>query len=190
MKSPSLPSLLFCAVALATCMQAANAGTVMSLQWSDPGGDAATVGDVVSVSLSFDSSGAWTATWLADAAHPFTGNARFNLNMFDTALGDLSNASAPQLSLDGFHDFGTSSATMFSYSGQAGFLTNWQVGDSVSTGNSTNFISGLVSVEDGSSRDSLLSSAAIVSSVPEPASVALLALGLATTLALKRRRKR
>lgn len=166
-----------------------------TVQWQDLEGHAGPVGDAVQVRLDFNDSGAWTATWRADAAHPFSGHARFNLNLFDTALGNLSNAHAPQLSLDLIHDFGNTSATEFSYSGQSAYLANWHAGDMVSTGNGSNFISGLVNMDNPTARDNLLAEARIVSRLPEPSSVLLTSMSLAamgftaTSAALLRRRR-
>lgn len=82
-------------LALALGAPFAGAGP-LAAQWSDPAGDASPVGDVVGAQLRWDAGSARTA----DAAHPFTDKARFNLNLFDTALGTLATATAPQLSLD------------------------------------------------------------------------------------------
>lgn len=175
------------AVALSTQLAAAGP---LSLQWSDPAGDASPVGDVVGVQLQWDASGAWTASWTADAAHPFTGNARFNLNLFDTTLGNLATAVAPQLSLDALHDFGGSTALVFSYTGQSAFLANWHVGDTVSTGNNSNFISGLVNLGANGGRDNMVTQARITGSLPEPGTWALAAAALGGLLLSRRRSAR
>ncbi len=94
-RNGSLKALLAACMA-ALAMQGAHAAD-MSITWADAAGDAGRVGDVVSAQLTFDSTGAWTATWQASAANPFTGNARFNLNLFDTALGNVNAAAAPQV---------------------------------------------------------------------------------------------
>jgi hypothetical protein len=167
--------VLACA-ALAGLFQAASAAPSYSIQWNDPVGDGSSVGDAVSVRLDFDAQGFWTATWLA-GAQGFTGNARFNLNLFDTALGNLAGANAPQLSLDASHDFGAGSATEFVYSGQASYLGQWHAGDEVSTGNTSNFISGIVDLNNVSSRDNMVTEA-VIRSIPEPGSLALAGLGL------------
>lgn len=158
----------------ALCDLPTTAG-VMPLQWQDPLADGMARGDVSSVRLQFDSSGHWTASWYADPLHPFNGNVRFNLNLFDTALGNAALAQAPQVSLDGFHDFQRGSAGSYSYSGQTSFLSNWHVGDVVTTANGTNFISGLVDQQSPFASDKLFAKAAIARSVPEPASLALIA---------------
>jgi hypothetical protein len=161
----------------------------MSITWTDAAGDAGPVGDVVSAQLTFDSTGAWTATWQASAANPFTGNARFNLNLFDTALGNVNTAAAPQVSLDALHDFGTGTATFFSYSGTTPFLGMWHVGDVVSTGNGVTFLSGEVDMTPPYQRDNLLTQATITGAIPEPESYAMLVAGLAL-LGFKVRRKK
>lgn len=191
MKKPALR----CAVALmlALLYPAAQANT-FSVQWQDLAGDGGPVGDVIAVRLVFSDSGAWTATWQANALHPFSGNARFNLNLFNIALGDLASAPAPQLSLDGFQDFGAASSTEFSYSGEAAYLANWHAGDGISTGNGSNFSSGAVSQQSPFGRDNLLTEARVASHVPEPSSVLLTSMALAlagltgTSLSLMRRR--
>lgn len=175
-----MPSRALLAAALAFGLQAATAAPTYSLHWTDPAGDGTSVGDAVAVDLSFDAAGAWTATWWSAPGNAFHGNVRFNLNLFDTALGNLAAAHFPQLSLDASHDFGAGSATQFSYSGQAAFLTQWQVGDLVSTGNLTNFYSGLVDLDTPAHRDILLTQAPLTGTLPEPgtAALAVLALGL------------
>lgn len=173
--------------ALALGAQLAAAGP-LTLQWTDPAGDGSPVGDVVGVQLQWDASGAWTASWTASAAQPFTGNARFNLNLFDTALGNLATATAPQLSLDALHDFGSGTALSFSYGGQSAYLSNWQVGDSVSTGNLTNFYSGVVNLGAAGGRDIMATQARVTGSLPEPGSASLVAAALGLLLLSRRSR--
>jgi hypothetical protein len=160
----------------------------MAVEWTDPAGDGGPVGDATFARLSFDVTGAWTAYWRADPAHPFTGNARFNLNLFDTALGTAEGASAPQVSLDGFVNFGATTATGFSYSGVSPFLANWHAGDTVVTGNGTHFLSGAVSMDSPYGRDNLWSSGIITTAVPEPAKYGLLLAGLGVLVVMARRR--
>ncbi|MDT9000430.1 hypothetical protein RQP53_14235 [Paucibacter sp. APW11] len=160
----------------------------MTLQWQDSPGDGAARGDLVTVRLQFDSSGHWTAFWYADPAHPFNGSVRFNLNIFNTALGNPALAHAPHLSLDGFHDFLGGTASSFSYSGQSAFLGGWKIGDVVTTANDSSFISGLVDQQAPFGRDKLFAQAAVTGSLPEPRAWALTLLALATALLGSRRR--
>lgn len=176
--------------ALALSLSPALAAPLMSIHWSDSVGDGSSVGDVVWAQLDFDSSGNWTATWHADAAHPFHGNARFNLNLFDTALGNLAAATAPQVSLDALHDFGGGSASEFSYGGQAAFLANWHVGDALSTGNGTHFLSGVVNLDNPSSRDNMRTQALVTGTVAEAPVLMLLAVSGMALLAAQHRRLR
>jgi hypothetical protein len=162
----------------------------MNLVWTDAIGDFGPVGDVVSGQLSFDSTGAWTATWTASADRPFTGYARFNLNLFDTALGNVTTAIAPQVSLDWIQDFGAQTTTSFSYSGTTPYLANWQIGDQVSTGNSTNFLSGVVGMNTPYGRDNLVSVSTIVGAIPEPGTCAMMLAGLGMLGFTARRRKK
>jgi hypothetical protein len=160
----------------------------MSVEWTDPAGDGGSVGDATYARLSFDATGAWTAYWRADPAHPFTGNARFNLNLFNTALGAAAGTMAPQVSLDGLVNFGASTATGYSYSGKTPFLANWHVGDIVVTGNGTNFLSGAVNMDAPYGRDNLWASGTITAAVPEPAKYGLLLAGLGVLVVMARRR--
>jgi hypothetical protein len=176
-------------LALALGAQLAVGGPLI-VQWSDPAGDASTAGDVAGVQLQWDASGHWTATWNADPAHPFTGNARFNLNLFDTALGNLGTATAPQLSLDALHDFGSGTALVYSYAGQSPYLADWQVGDIVSTGNGSHFVSGLVDLDAIGSRDNLLTQAPVTASVPEPGSWPLIVIALGVLVLSSKRPRR
>jgi hypothetical protein len=167
-------------VALCSMLMVANqafAGT-MSVTWNDARGDSGPVGDVVSVQLLFDSTGSWTAKWYADAEHPFTGNARFNLNLFDKSLGNVVSATAPQVNLDSLHDFGASTVTFYSYSGKTSYLSKWNVGDQVSSGNTTNFLSGAVGMNYPYGRDNLATTATITAAVPEPETYAMVLAGL------------
>lgn len=166
------------------------AASPMLIQWSDKSGDFSSVGDVASARLSFDSSGAWTAAWYADAAHPFTGSARFNLNLFDTALGNLQSAIAPQVSLDNFHNFGSGTATFYSYSGNSAYLSNWHVGDTVSTGNTTNFLSGVVNLNTPFGRDNLVTTGVVSNAVSEPETYPLIFLALIGAVLARRKHLR
>lgn len=164
----------------------------MAVTWNDAAGDPGPVGDAISVQLLFDSAGSWTTKWYADPVHPFTGNARFNLNLFDTALGDVVAARTSQVNLDGFHDFGAATATFYSYSGTTPFLSRWEVGHQVSTGNNTNFISGVVNLNAPYGRDNLVTVGTITAAVPEPETYTLVMAGLALlgTVAVRRRQKK
>ncbi|MDM4764747.1 hypothetical protein [Pelomonas sp. SE-A7] len=184
------PARLLPLLCLALAAPVASAGP-LQVQWTDPAGDTSSVGDLRKVQLNFDGvTGAWTAHWWADAANPFTGNVRFNLNLFDMALGNLGTAVAPQLSLSAMHDFGAGSALEYSYGGTAAYLANWHLGDPVSTGNGTNFYSGLVDLNAPGSRDILLTQATITGELPEPALPAALGLGLMFWVRQQRRKQR
>lgn len=178
-------------MAVALCVLAPLAqANLLSVSWTDPAGDPGSVGDVVGANLTFDSlSGAWTVSWWADPAHAFTGNARFNLNLFDTALGNPVGAVAPQVSLVGFHNFGSSHATFFSYSGTTPYLTHWHVGDHVVTGNTTNFLSGTVNMNAPYGRDNMVTIGVITMAVPEPETYAMLLAGMLVLGAVAQRRK-
>lgn len=145
----------------------------MWVQWTDPVGDGSAVGDVVSIRLDFDATGAWTARWRADAAHPFTGKARFNLNLFDAALGNPATATTSQANLDADHDFGSASVTDFGYSGVSAALTPWSVGDVIVTGNNSTFLSGIVDLGMSQTRDNVVASARVQADVAEPGTLAL-----------------
>ncbi len=190
---PRLPRLAASALLCAALAGPALAGP-RSVTFLDPAGDAGPVGDATSATLSWDSAnGHWTALWQADPAHPFTGNARFNLNLFDTTLTPFTSSSYPQLTLDGFMNFGAGSATTFSYAGTDALLMGWQIGDVLSTGNGSSFYSGVMD-QASAGRDILLTRAVVTGSdatrqLPEPGTLALLGAGLAITIRLGRRRQ-
>ena len=173
--------------AVFACLLASPLGALAlpySATWNDASGDGPVVGDVVSARLSFDGSGNWQAVWQASSAHPFTGNLRFNLNLWDLAIGNISTAVAPQLNLVDIADLGSSSVTTHSYSGFNAFLANWHVGDEIITGDalvnaSEHFNSGIVELASPFGRDNLIARAVVTGTVPEPGLLGLVLLGAA-----------
>lgn len=166
----------------------------MYVEWTDVVGDITTVGDLRSVRLSFDSSGSWEALWRADPLRPFTGNIGFELNLTDRDFGNAMLATGSQLSLNGVHDFGSGTATTFTYAGTTPFLANWQVGHRVMTTDifvkaHASFSSGIVDLNVPLQRDRLSAQATIMQAVPEPETYAMMLIGLGLVGVVARRRK-
>lgn len=185
--------MFFVAAVAALLARPASAYTLV-VEWTD-GVDSTTVGDVTSARLSFDSSGSWQALWRADPLRPFTGNMRFNLNLTDRDVGSALPATGPQLTLDGFHDFGSGTATSFSYTGMTPYLANWHVGDRVMTSDSfvkahSSFYSGTVDMNTPTQRDRLVAQAIITQAIPEPETWAMMLAGLGLLGAAAARRGR
>lgn len=184
---------MFFAAAVAALGSRSALAYTMVVEWAD-GADITSVGDVTAARLSFDSSGSWQALWRADPLRPFTGNMRFNLNLTDRDVGSALPATGPQLTLDAFHDFGSATATSFSYSGMTPYLANWHVGDRVMTSDifvkaHSSFYSGTVDMSTPAQRDRLVAQATIMQAIPEPETWAMMLAGLGLLGAAVRRGK-
>jgi hypothetical protein len=185
---------MFSVAAIAILGSRPVAAYTMYVEWTDVVGEITTVGDLGSVRLSFDSSGSWEALWRADPLRPFTGNIAFNLNLTDRDFGDVTQATGPQVSLSALHDFGSGTATSFTYSGSEAFLGNWQAGHRVITSNifvgaHGRYASGIEDLNVSSQRDRLSAQATIMQAVPEPETYAMMLIGLGLLGVVARRRK-
>lgn len=170
--------------------QGASAADLV-VSWTDLAGDGGPVGDAVAARLRFDAaSGSWTAFWEASPANPFTGHARFNLNLFNAAQGNPATAPGPQVSLASIVDFGTGTATRYSYSGITPFLATWHAGDLIATGNGATFQSGVVDMNSPYGRDILGGDGRLAAAVPEAETFAMLLAGLGLVAFASRRRRR
>lgn len=164
--------------------------SLLTVSFADAAGDATP--DLLSAELIWnDTTGNFTLDYIFSAAAPFIGTANFNLNMLN---GDM-NAADP----DAFVTINRCCSineitslvetTLITVTGTELGLMSWQVGDRIANDdvifglppNVTNFFSGV-------SSDNFDPAFAVVQSVPEPAALSLLGLGLAG-LGFSRRKK-
>jgi hypothetical protein len=174
---------------LAMLMPVSSIATVIS--WTDPIGDQTGTVDVLSMDFRFDATGIYTIDILADAAHPFSGNFRININLFNVTLDEYFSDTLNDYSLG-------MPQTRLTLTGTNPLITDWDAGHIIATstwagyGNPSGITLFRTSVADMplefcSSEDvvGLRGCGAFV--VPEPATLGLIGLGLAI---LGRTRKR
>jgi hypothetical protein len=103
----------------------------LSFSFTDPVGDQTGTVDLVSMTVSFEStSGDYEIHLVADAANPFMGNFRINVNLFNPDTGTT--ACDPALFQDNMNDFVIETPTTeITLTGTDPRLTAWEAGDRV-----------------------------------------------------------
>jgi hypothetical protein len=106
-------------------------GTTLSFSFTDAVGDGTATGDLTGMTFVFDdATGDYTITLTADAAHPFMGNLRIDVNLFDPDTGTID--VNPALFQSTLNDFDlTTPTTTIELTGTNARLTHWSVGDRV-----------------------------------------------------------
>ena len=166
--------------------------TVVS--WTDPLGDQTGTVDVLGMNFRFDATGFYAIDILADAAHPFSGNFRVNINLFNVTLDEYFSNTLNDYSLG-------LPQTRLTLTGTSTIIEDWDAGHIIATstwagyGNPSGSTLFRTSVADlplefCSSEDviGLRGCGAFV--VPEPATSGLIALGLAVLSRARRRNTR
>jgi hypothetical protein len=117
-------------VAVLFCVGLAQAD-LSYFHFADPAGDQAGNIDVVGMDFTFDgATGAYAILLTADAANPFQGDFRININLFNPDTGTM--ADDPSFFSDVWNEyFGVSPTTTFTLSGTNPRLLSWEVGDRV-----------------------------------------------------------
>jgi hypothetical protein len=139
------------AVALAVALAGVAAGVargvrpthpMSQLTYTDPTADSTTAPiDVSGMTMTWDKfTGGYTITLTADAAHPFTGQFRVNLNLYDPSAPSASsffqrvcskcNTFSPKRNVSDF-DLGTNRETSLTFGGSNKVLESWSSGDQV-----------------------------------------------------------
>jgi hypothetical protein len=120
------------AAALFLCGSSARA-TMLSLTFTDPVGDNTGLVDVTRLNLVFsNTTGDYTVLVTASPEHPFLGNFRININLFNPDTG--STALLPSYFRDTVHDYYLQiPTTTLTWSGSNPSLGYWKFGDRVAT---------------------------------------------------------
>jgi hypothetical protein len=176
---------------------------ILSLSFADPIGDHTGRKDVTGMTLNFDSgTGDYHVLLTADAANPFSGTFRININLLNPDTGTT--APNPSYFQDTFRDFNLSSPlTTIRLTGTDARLMSWQIGDRVATtstpfGNPPGVSLFRSAVGDfplgpPGIREDIIAQGdtfATVTAVPEPGSAVSLGIGLACCRAIWWRRRR
>jgi hypothetical protein len=108
-------------------------GDLSYFRFDDPVGDQIGMTDVVRMDFSFDqATGAYTILLTADAAHPFQGDFRININIFNADTGTTN--PTPSFFTDTGNDYySVSPVSTFTLTGTNANLKSWDVGDRVAT---------------------------------------------------------
>lgn len=103
----------------------------LSFSFADPVGDGNARVDIVGLDFSFDNAtGAYEIVYEADAAKPFLGQFRLNVNLFNPDTG--STAEVPSYFADTLNNFNIATATTFiTLTGTNSRLLSWEAGDRV-----------------------------------------------------------
>jgi hypothetical protein len=188
--------LAFLLAAFASPSFDAASASTLSFAFTDPAGDSqADGGDLTGMSFVFDDvTGDYTITFTADAAHPFSGQIRLNVNLFDPDTG--STYVDPAFFQDTGNDFDLATpTTTLVLTGTNTRLTSWGAGDRVAanqypfgtaSGDGSEFYTQLTDLPlqgagCGAHQDCLgpLDTTNFVYIAPEPTSAILVAGGLA-----------
>ena len=166
-------------------------GVPLTLSFSDPVGDNTGAVDLVGLTFNFDNStGNYQIDLTADAANPFLGNFRLNINLFNVDTGTT--AQDPSFFSDTVNDFNLAVATtMLSLVGTNSRLLSWDPGDRIAVSGPlplgvpdgvAAFGSSVLDLPDTTSFDNMAPGEFSILgepvSVPVPSSLVLIGLGL------------
>jgi hypothetical protein len=97
---------------------------------TDPVGDQTGTIDVTGMVMTFDHNGAFTIDLTADAAHPFTGQFRVNINVYNPSAPAQSSFFSDNVN---DYDLGSTTTTTLSLTGSNLTLKHWKAGNQVAT---------------------------------------------------------
>ncbi|MBI5085121.1 MAG: PEP-CTERM sorting domain-containing protein [Acidobacteria bacterium] len=202
MSSKLRAAFLSAAFLLSPALRVDAAALMLSI--SDPVGDSTGVVDATGLTMWFDNTtGDYTIKLTADAANPFIGTFRINLNLFNPDTGSV--AQDPSYFVDTMNDYDLASpVTEIILTGTNTRLISWGAGDRVAytstpLGNPTGialFRSGVWSPLPLAGTEDMFGtwsegdySVIAANPMPEPGSLGLLAGGLFALFSLRARRK-
>jgi hypothetical protein len=126
MEQGALPMKKLLTAFITTALLIPSYSMAATISFTDPVGDHTGIVDVVGMDLNFDAGGNYTIDLTADAANPFAGDFRININLFNVTLDELFQSA--------FNDFSLGASQIsLSLSGSSAIIPDWLASHSIAT---------------------------------------------------------